>query len=201
MYAEERLATSTKESSLVFLLFPTLNMHYFSVIWKCKKYKASVLLIIVGLTLFLLNRSSLLSFDVRCGIHDTQDENVHTGEQSGISMGELENAFEIQSQKIGDFLQSQNEALLPTAQHLQCPSLWEGDILAINNSRKDARRPSGKKMKDFLEETLDCTSYLRKSGFRLAAVSQEETGFPLAFSLLVYRDVDQVRACTLYSPS
>ncbi|KAK7104117.1 N-acetyllactosaminide beta-1,6-N-acetylglucosaminyl-transferase-like [Littorina saxatilis] len=40
--------------------------------------------------------------------------------------------------------------------------------------------------------TSDCGRYLQNGGFKLSSVSEEELSFPLAFSLLVYRDADQV---------
>ncbi|KAL8578022.1 hypothetical protein ACOMHN_048798 [Nucella lapillus] len=43
-----------------------------------------------------------------------------------------------------------------------------------------------------LERTANCTRYLLTSGFLFARVSQEELSFPLAFSILVHKDLEQV---------
>lgn len=47
-------------------------------------------------------------------------------------------------------------------------------------------------LSDYLNKTKNCTEYFLKEGYNLATVSEEETTFPLAFSLLVYKDVEQV---------
>lgn len=83
---------------------------------------------------------------------------------------------------------------LPTVSSVQCSLLWEGEPEELRRVQPlvNETRWRPKSERDYLEATVNCTRYVLEGGFRAAAVSEEELSFPLAFSLLVYRDVEQV---------
>lgn len=47
-------------------------------------------------------------------------------------------------------------------------------------------------MRELLALTENCTRYVLGTGFRFAQVSEEELSFPLAFSIMAYKDLEQV---------
>ncbi|KAK7116068.1 N-acetyllactosaminide beta-1,6-N-acetylglucosaminyl-transferase-like [Littorina saxatilis] len=69
-----------------------------------------------------------------------------------------------------------------------------------NNDTMTERRP--RNMREILTVTENCTRYVLESGFLFARVSEEELSFPLAFSILVHKDLDQVERLlrVLYRP-
>ena len=84
--------------------------------------------------------------------------------------------------------------VIPRVSALSCPALWEGDPGEAGKARdlqsRWTRRP--KTWDNYLDATRDCALYRRRGGFELSSVSEEELSFPLAFSILVHRDADQV---------
>lgn len=94
---------------------------------------------------------------------------------------------------------SRDEARLPVVTAVKCSSLWEDNkeeleraIPLVNTTRSRA-----KSVRDYLYDTENCKSYLLHTGFKRALVSELEKSFPLAFSLMVYKDAAQVSLLTL----
>ncbi|KAK7489420.1 hypothetical protein BaRGS_00019364 [Batillaria attramentaria] len=76
---------------------------------------------------------------------------------------------------------------------LNCSRVWLGDQKEISRGQRElkdtteARRPPG----FYANVTRNCSAYARETGYIWNA-SREEESFPLAFSILLYKDVEQV---------
>ncbi|XP_070179377.1 beta-1,3-galactosyl-O-glycosyl-glycoprotein beta-1,6-N-acetylglucosaminyltransferase-like isoform X2 [Littorina saxatilis] len=95
-----------------------------------------------------------------------------------------------------DVLQS-----LPRVSAVNCSLLWTGDKLELQKAQHSQanRTRKAKTTSEYRRATWDCGRYLQNGGFNLSSVSEEELSFPLAFSLLVYRDADQEILCMRHS--
>ena len=74
----------------------------------------------------------------------------------------------------------------------RCHKLIERDPDAIKNAMNS--NPAGVfKRSDFsiFNQSLNCDNFKRENEFTLEPHSQEEADFPLAFSILIYKDVEQ----------
>ncbi|KAK7088332.1 hypothetical protein V1264_022261 [Littorina saxatilis] len=84
----------------------------------------------------------------------------------------------------------------PSNTPVSCKLMWEGNVKEINKGKFDKRNKPGsvtrKTLPDYQNATNNCTHYRQSGGFELASLSQPEMSFPLAFSIVVYRDADQV---------
>ncbi|XP_013386129.1 beta-1,3-galactosyl-O-glycosyl-glycoprotein beta-1,6-N-acetylglucosaminyltransferase [Lingula anatina] len=73
-----------------------------------------------------------------------------------------------------------------------CKALFEGDRHAVMQAKKAMETPKKALTPDFYKTALsDCTAFKNKRKYILSA-SPEEKKFPLAFSILVYKDIEQV---------
>ncbi|KAK7088343.1 hypothetical protein V1264_022271 [Littorina saxatilis] len=84
--------------------------------------------------------------------------------------------------------------ITPKVRAVDCKLIWTGDK---NETQKAIEVQKSinqtlKTLSQFRNSTWDCGRYIQHGGFNLASVSEEELSFPVAFSLLVYRDADQV---------
>ncbi|KAL8586565.1 hypothetical protein ACOMHN_053918 [Nucella lapillus] len=76
---------------------------------------------------------------------------------------------------------------------VNCSRVWEGDggevekALGFQDSILPARRPAG----FYQNITSDCRRYRQQAGY-IESVSEEEREFPLAFSVMVYKEMEQV---------
>ena len=73
-----------------------------------------------------------------------------------------------------------------------CQSLLEGDVDFVRKMMKEQQTGVFTKPDLFyVNATKNCDEFKSDSGFTLKTHSQEEEEFPLAFSVLLYRDVEQ----------
>lgn len=123
--------------------------------------------------------------------HDVTERAASEGMQH---LREFQSAAHHYWRKLQDLLVARNRAKFPSVSYWNCSCLWESDadnhtgnatLLTTNVTRL-------KTPQDYLAETQNCTRFVLHGGFKMAAVSEEELAFPLAFSLLVYKDLDQV---------
>nr|KAG5703703.1 hypothetical protein BaRGS_022992 [Batillaria attramentaria] len=110
-----------------------------------------------------------------------------------FSLRELQNAALEEARRLRVLLRAPNNASLPKVATSSCPRLWTGDVDAEYLHKAESfRRNNTRRSRDVVDDTLNCTSYVLNNGFRLASVSEEELSFPLAFSVLVYKEIAQV---------
>ena len=85
-----------------------------------------------------------------------------------------------------------------------CPAIFNGDKDAIETARKYVQCNPRHVIPDteFLELTRNCSSFKTERGYTKNPVSQEELEFPLAFSILFHKDLEQVEYLlkTIYRP-
>ncbi|XP_025092036.1 N-acetyllactosaminide beta-1,6-N-acetylglucosaminyl-transferase-like [Pomacea canaliculata] len=74
---------------------------------------------------------------------------------------------------------------------VNCTKVWQGDVFEVSRAKRlstlAARRPPG--FYDTIRK--DCRTFRKVAGY-IEQVSEEEKAFPLAFSILLYKDVEQV---------
>ena len=89
-----------------------------------------------------------------------------------------------------DYLLSKNKVGFQQLEHCDCRKKIEGDHLLHS---KEAYS-HGHRIYDqtFIEITNDCETFRLKFGYGRHSVSNEEKNFPIAFNILLYKDVDQL---------
>ena len=88
--------------------------------------------------------------------------------------------------------------VLESALPVNCKALWNGDATEIRKAEKFQELWSRKVVPSPPEDsavTWNCPRVRQYSGHEQIYVSEEELSFPLAFSILVYRDAEQVSGC------
>ena len=75
-----------------------------------------------------------------------------------------------------------------------CPAILDGNKEAIKTAKKYVQSNPRHPIKDteFLEIPSNCSSFKRQRGYTNNPVSEEEREFPLAFSILFHKDLEQV---------
>ena len=63
--------------------------------------------------------------------------------------------------------------------------------IASNKSIAQARR-NHLGPKDYINKTLDCKTFIAERGYVLSSLTSIEAAFPIAFSILMYKDIEQV---------
>ena len=74
---------------------------------------------------------------------------------------------------------------------VDCKALIQGDKMLLN-STKTYIRPESFFLTDeqYLKGTRDCDTFIRQRGYITSPVNEEEAGFPLAFSIIMYKDME-----------
>ncbi|XP_025076189.1 beta-1,3-galactosyl-O-glycosyl-glycoprotein beta-1,6-N-acetylglucosaminyltransferase-like [Pomacea canaliculata] len=83
----------------------------------------------------------------------------------------------------------------PKVDAVNCTKIWRNDeqeLRAAHDYQQSHGRQPTKNVHHYLQETGNCTSYLLNGGFLSASVDENELSFPLAFSLIVHSNVEQV---------
>ncbi|KAK7486294.1 hypothetical protein BaRGS_00022464 [Batillaria attramentaria] len=77
---------------------------------------------------------------------------------------------------------------------VDCSRLIAGDVIELNRALEIQRSASHTRMTDnqVTELALKCDNLKRERSFVTSSLSEEESNFPLAYSILVYRDAEQV---------
>ncbi|KAK7484555.1 hypothetical protein BaRGS_00024187 [Batillaria attramentaria] len=120
---------------------------------------------------------------------DEGDQTVH---KEAMKLYELLSKKE-RAKRLNVLFHARDNATRPRVTTVSCPRLWAGNVDAEYLRKAASVKTSvTRQSRDLVQETLNCTSYILNNGFRSASVSEEELSFPLAFSLMVYRDVQQV---------
>lgn len=82
----------------------------------------------------------------------------------------------------------------PHLQNISCPALFQGNKSELSRAkdymRKHKRIPVTED--DYLNMTENCDNFRRDRGYIMKPLSQEEYDFPIAYSILMYRDVEQM---------
>ena len=85
-----------------------------------------------------------------------------------------------------------------------CPAILDGNKDAIEKAKKYVHSNPRHPIKDteFLEITRNCSSFKSQIGYADNPGSEEEREFPLAFSILFHKDLEQVENLlrTIYRP-
>ena len=87
---------------------------------------------------------------------------------------------------------------------INCPAILDGNKDAIETAKKysysNPRQPI--QDTDFIEFTKNCSAFKTERGYTDNPVSKEELDFPLAFSILFHKDLEQVENLlrTIYRP-
>ena len=78
-------------------------------------------------------------------------------------------------------------------QSVSCVKIIEGDKYEIKKSRRimDKSRPTRIPDSEFVNLTVDCDAFRAERNYDALPVSSEEKSFPLAYNILMYRDIDQ----------
>ena len=82
----------------------------------------------------------------------------------------------------------------PSDPSVNCQALIRGDTSEIQQARRYMNEASSKFIShsNYMSLTRDCHTFRTKRGYVMEPLSQEEANFPLAFSILMYKDVFQV---------
>lgn len=78
--------------------------------------------------------------------------------------------------------------------HINCRALVKGNELeklkALSFQKNHPKKPIPDK--DFVHLTSDCSHFIKTRHYAMQPLSQEEAEFPIAYSLLIYKDIEQV---------
>ncbi|XP_025092038.1 beta-1,3-galactosyl-O-glycosyl-glycoprotein beta-1,6-N-acetylglucosaminyltransferase 3-like [Pomacea canaliculata] len=77
------------------------------------------------------------------------------------------------------------------ARGVNCTKVWQGVASEISLAKTLGSVPATRPKNFYYKITKDCPTYRRLTGY-VEQVSEEEKAFPLAFSILLYKDVEQV---------
>ncbi|XP_067672230.1 beta-1,3-galactosyl-O-glycosyl-glycoprotein beta-1,6-N-acetylglucosaminyltransferase-like [Haliotis asinina] len=77
--------------------------------------------------------------------------------------------------------------------NIDCRHIFEGDMAACQKASEIRKNMAYKQASDHdvYKEALHCASFIARHGFGSQPVSQEEKAFPIAYSILLYKDVAQ----------
>lgn len=91
------------------------------------------------------------------------------------------------------------------AKNVNCAAMFAGVESEIANgmsymASRDQPRPL--EPADYIAMTTDCENFRRRRGYVLSGMSREEEEFPLAYSILMYKDIEQMERLlrTIYTP-
>ncbi|XP_040211967.1 beta-1,3-galactosyl-O-glycosyl-glycoprotein beta-1,6-N-acetylglucosaminyltransferase [Rana temporaria] len=92
--------------------------------------------------------------------------------------------------------------------HVNCTKIIKGDIEEIQAAKLDLLRVDYKKThswlteNDFINMTKDCNSFTRNRKYFLYPLSQEESEFPIAYSIVVHQKIDMLERLlrSIYMP-
>ncbi|KAK3589239.1 hypothetical protein CHS0354_008301 [Potamilus streckersoni] len=78
--------------------------------------------------------------------------------------------------------------------HVNCRKLFDGDSIEMNKAYKllETFKPKPITDTEYIKMTKSCDSFLEKRGYIMRSLDSVEETFPLAFSMLMYKDVYQV---------
>ncbi|XP_064644630.1 beta-1,3-galactosyl-O-glycosyl-glycoprotein beta-1,6-N-acetylglucosaminyltransferase-like [Lineus longissimus] len=84
----------------------------------------------------------------------------------------------------------------PTVKAVNCKVLETNGSARMNewikaNSYMASHPKNVESPKHFLKDTLDCVTFKENRGYVTSSVTEEEKNFPIAFSLLLYKDISQ----------
>ncbi|XP_013386123.1 beta-1,3-galactosyl-O-glycosyl-glycoprotein beta-1,6-N-acetylglucosaminyltransferase-like isoform X1 [Lingula anatina] len=98
--------------------------------------------------------------------------------------GRRQRGYESELQPVGE---------QPQAAFRQCKALFEGDRSAAVQAKKFMENHPKVPVnpEQYKSLTRNCSDFIHRRGY-ITSVSQVETNFPIAFSLVVYKDVEQV---------
>ncbi len=87
---------------------------------------------------------------------------------------------------------------------VNCKAMFEGSTEEIRRA-KETLATSAKETNseaDYIRMTSDCESFVKNRGYLTQPLSKEEYDFPIAFSILIYKDVEQVERLlrAIYTP-
>ncbi|KAK3589240.1 hypothetical protein CHS0354_008302 [Potamilus streckersoni] len=76
---------------------------------------------------------------------------------------------------------------------VNCRKLFDGDYIEMNKTYKllESFKPKSISDIDYINMTKSCDSFLEKRGYIMSSLTSVEEAFPLAFSMLMYKDVYQ----------
>ncbi|XP_018413749.1 PREDICTED: beta-1,3-galactosyl-O-glycosyl-glycoprotein beta-1,6-N-acetylglucosaminyltransferase [Nanorana parkeri] len=106
------------------------------------------------------------------------------------------------------FFSKRNLELEENQDHVNCTKIINGDIEEIQNAKLELIRVDHKKRhiwlteKDFINMTRDCYSFTRDRKYILYPLSQEESEFPIAYSIVVHHKIDMLERLlrSIYMP-
>lgn len=89
---------------------------------------------------------------------------------------------------------TQTSTLCPLVNESLCESIFEGSLPAIEYAKGFSwcRRNDLLSDADYLSITKDCWRFIADHGYNLHPTSDEELHFPIAFSILMHENVEQV---------
>lgn len=135
---------------------------------------------------------------------DAVDETLKSVKGTSSSHDDDDGLREYQSsvdeaKRLRELLLNSHEASPPKLTAENCTALILGETgrhrstyrQSTNDTNAATSRPP-RSMRELLALTENCTRYVLGTGFRFAQVSEEELSFPLAFSIMAYKDLEQV---------
>jgi len=87
---------------------------------------------------------------------------------------------------------------------VDCPALFQGDSSVVEKAKEYMRTHQREKSlaQDLIDSSKDCAEFRQRRGYFTQPTSEEEADFSIAFSILVYDDVQQVERLlrAVYAP-
>ncbi len=82
----------------------------------------------------------------------------------------------------------------PRLQHVNCKAMFEGNDEEIRRAKNimATKQKYAKSERDYIRMTSHCESFIKNRGYITQPLSKEELEFPIAFSISVYSDIEQV---------
>ncbi|XP_025105377.1 beta-1,3-galactosyl-O-glycosyl-glycoprotein beta-1,6-N-acetylglucosaminyltransferase 4-like isoform X3 [Pomacea canaliculata] len=162
----------------------------------------AIISLCVVLLQFVVKRNNLLQFEILGkNTQDTKEwdsankprlEPLTGSEESGHLSDLFQNK---QKEWMKSVVLTRSTAPLPKVDAVNCTKIWQNDeqeLRAAHDYQQSNGTQPTKNVRHYLQETANCTSYLLNGGFLSASVDENELSFPLAFSLMVHSNVEQV---------
>ena len=80
------------------------------------------------------------------------------------------------------------------SKEINCAALFNGDNQELSRAREKIRlRPKVPMTEmDYLSASRNCSEFVHKRGYIMSSMTKEEENFPIAYSILAYRNMEQV---------
>lgn len=121
------------------------------------------------------------------------DTKFHVSAMRAVTSVKVKAATSIRTKKARPFRTPLNLKGHPVVTEVDCKALVRGDVKEQIKAQRVVKRETRKTLsgEDFIKLCRNCTEFKLSRGYITVPLSSSEIEFPLAFSVLMYKDIEQ----------